>query len=796
MKPKPLRYDHLRRRVDETSLDFDPDRQFPSQDGIIGQPRAVKALRFGLEIQDAGFNIFVSGPRGIGKMTAVESFLQRMAETKPAPDDWCYVHNFDDSYKPRAIRLPAGTGREFQRDIRRFVDFIRREIPKLFESDEYTAKRADIVRGINTQRTQIVKSIAGRAFQQGFMLQTTPVGVLVIPTRDGHPMSEEDWNKQPEDVRRDMVDKRDALQQELQDAMKATRDAERETNQALRSLDRQTVILHIAGVVDEFREKYHTMDDVWAFLHALQTDLLDNLDAFRSDDGSNQDEREAVLNNYDVNLLVDNAKQHGAPVVVELHPTYTNLFGRVEKEMEGGAVYTDFSMIKAGAFHRANGGFLVLPAEDLLRHVMSWDGLKRALKTQSIQIEEPGESLGVSVSKTLRPEEIPLDVKILIVGRPMFYYMLHELDDDFPELFKVKADFDVTMDRTEANVAEFLTFLSGLCHKERLLPLDRTAAARMLEYAGRLADDQEKISTHFGAVADVLRESNFWAMQEESTVIRESHIRKTLDEKLYRSNLYEDHFKDYVSKNILLIDVSSRVTGQVNGLSVLKLGEYEFGKPSRITASVSPGGDGIVDIERQVDLGGPIHSKGVLILAGYLGNVFAQKKPMNLSARLAFEQSYEGVEGDSASSTELYALLSALSGLPIDQGIAVTGSVNQIGEVQAIGGVNEKIEGFFDVCRIKGLNGSQGVMIPHSNVQNLMLREDIVEAAKSGRFRVWAVATIEEGIEILTGKPAGRRDRNGRFPADSVFDLVERRLDAFSESVKKFGKAAKKKDRK
>lgn len=785
---KPIPQDQLQLAIDEESVDFDPHRNFPPQDGIIGQPRAVKALQFGLEIQDVGFNIYVSGPRGIGKMTAVESFLRNMAQTKPAPEDWCYVHNFDDSYQPKAIRLPAGRGREFQHDMRRFSDFLRREIPKLFESDEYTSKREEILRVLNQQRGHIVKSIAARASQQGFILQTTAMGVLVIPAKDGHPMSEEEWNNQPEELRHERVEKRDVLQEELQEAMKTTRDTERSTNQTLRSLDRQTVIFHIAGTIDEFREKYDMLDDVWAFLHAVQADLLENLDVFRSDDGSNQDVRDGVLSNYSVNLLVDNAKLKGMPVIVELHPTYTNLFGRVEKEMEGGGVYTDYSMIKAGAFHRANGGFLVLPAEGLLSNVMSWDGLKRALKTRSIQIEEPGESMGLSVSKTLRPVPIPLDIKILIVGPPMMYYLLHSLDDDFPELFKVKADFDVSMDRTPENTEEFLTFLSTLCGKESLLPLDRGAAARMLEYACRLADDREKISTHFGALADVIRESHFWATGQESTVIRRQHIQKTLDEKKYRSNLYEEHFREYVRKNVLIIDVAGQAIGQVNGLSVLRLGEYEFGKPSRITATVSPGGEGIVDIERQVDLGGPIHSKGVLILSGYLSRIFAVHRPLTLSARLVFEQSYEGVEGDSASSTELYALLSALSGLPIDQGIAVTGSVNQNGEIQAIGGVNEKIEGFFDVCRIKGWTGRQGALIPASNVRNLVLRHDILDAVSEGKFRLWSVSTIEEGIEVLTGRQAGPRGRDGRFRKNSVFDLVDRRLEEFAASLKQYGR--------
>ncbi len=782
--------EQLRKEFDSDSLPIEATESLKPPDGIIGQERAVHALQFGLGIQNSGYNIFVAGERGIGKMTAVEAFLHEVAHSRPIPSDWCYVQNFDDSYQPIAIQLPTGKGREFQRDLKRFRDFLRREIPRLFESEEFTAKREEILRTLNAEREDILKKFGAHASAEGFSVSATPMGIVVLPAKDGKPMAEAEWNALPAKEKNERLARRETLQEELKVALKETRETERDTAELLRSLDRQAVIYLIAGMIDEFREKYHDHDEVWSFLHGVQTNLLENLHAFRSEDGSGAKLQDMILDNYLANLLVDNHRLKGAPVVVELHPTYTNLFGRVEKEVDDGSMYTDFTLIRAGALHRANGGYLVLPVEDLLRNMMSWESLKRALKTKTIKIEEPAESMGLSVPKTLRPEPIPLDVKIVLVGRPMYYYLMHELDDDFPELFKVKADFDTRMDRTEPNTAAFLAFLSALCSKEKLRHLEAGAAGKMLEHACRLAEDRDKLSTHFGALADVIREANYWAGREDAPQIRDRHVQQALEEKVYRSNLYQQRLQEYIARDVIRIDTDASVAGQVNGLAVLRLGEYEFGRPNRITASVAPGNEGIIDIERQVALGGPIHSKGVMILSGYLARTFAVGKPLTLSARLVFEQSYEGVDGDSASSTELYAILSALSDLPILQGIAVTGSVNQRGEVQAIGGVNEKIEGFFDVCLARGLTGKQGVVIPASNVNHLMLREDVVEAVRERRFHVWAVHRIEEGIELLTGRKAGRRQKNGKFEGGTVYALAEKRLNEFAASLKKLSKPA------
>ncbi len=794
--PHELSPEQLRRTFDPQALGIETTEHIEPLEGIIGQRRAVSALQFGLGIQELGFNIYVAGPPGIGKMTAVRSFLEELARQKETPPDWCYVNNFEDPYQPKALRLPTGWGVRFAQDIKNLIEHVRRELPKVFESEEYSARRDEIVKAINQQREAIINRVQEKASQAGFLLQAAPFGILIVPVLGGRPLSDAEFQSLPQAAREDIQRRRDALQEDLKIAMKEIRALEKLAQERLTELDRQVTLYMVGGLIDDLREKYRELPEVLEYLDALQKDILENIELFKGEQKSEGDlppwAKELPFRKYSVNVLVDNSKQQGAPVVVELNPVYHNLFGRIEKETQFGALYTDFTMIKAGSLHRANGGYLVLPIEDVLRSLLSWDGLKRALRSREIFIEELGERLGFIATKSLRPQPIPLDVKVVLVGHPIFYYLLHAYDEEFPELFKVKADFDTRMDASAENIKDFLKFLCTFCQKERLKHLDNTAVAKLLEHAARLAEDQQKLSTHFGAIADIIREANYWALQEGSSHIRARHVQKALDEKVYRSNLIQERIQEMIARGTLLIDTEGRAVGQVNGLSVISLGNYAFGKPSRITASVGAGREGIIDIEREVELGGPIHSKGVLILSGYLAQKYAQDKPLTLTAKLVFEQSYEGVEGDSASSTELYALLSALSGLPIKQGIAVTGSVNQHGEVQAIGGVNEKIEGFFDVCKIKGLTGEQGVLIPKSNVQNLMLREDIVEVVRAQKFHIWAVSTIDEGIEILTGVPAGERGRDGKFPEGAVNYLVDQRLREFAECLKEISEDTKK----
>ncbi len=789
----------LRRTFDPKKLGVETTEHLKTLEGIIGQKRAVSALHFGLEIHDKGFNIYVAGPPGIGKMTAVQSFLEALARQKPTPPDWCYVNNFEDSYQPKGCQLPAGRGRSLQQDMKSLIEHVRREIPKAFDSEEYINRRDGIVKTLDHQRAKELEKVNAQAAKAGFMLQPTPLGLATIPMQKGQPMSDVEFQALPLHTREEFQRRHEALKDDLKTAMKRVRELERATQEKLQKLDEEVALYIVGGLIEELHEKYRDLPQVIEHLQAVQKDILENIDTFKSGAAvtpeagmaNNPWLRELPFRKYQVNVLVDNSEQKGAPVVVELNPSYNNLFGRVEKEVQFGALYTDLTMIKPGSFHRANGGYLVLPMEDVLRNLLSWDSLKRALRSGEIEVEDIGERLGFMATKSLRPQPIPLSTKVVLVGRPLLYYLLHTYDEEFPELFKVKADFDTRMDCSRENIQDFLAFLSTFCNKEKLKHLDGAAMAKLLEHSSRLAEDQEKLSTHFGALADIIREANFWALQEGTAQIGAAHVRKALEAKIYRSNLIEDRLQEMITRGTLLIDASGQSVGQVNGLSVLSLGDYVFGKPGRITASVGPGRGGIIDIEREVELGGPIHSKGVLILSGYLAQQFASDQPLTLSARLVFEQSYEGVEGDSASSTELYALLSTLSGLPIKQGIAVTGSVNQHGEVQAIGGVNQKIEGFFDVCKAKGLSGEQGVIIPQSNVDNLMLREDVVEAVAAKKFSIWAVNTINDGIEILTGAPAGERGSDGKFPEGSVNYRVEQRLREFGERMKEAGKDKK-----
>jgi lon-related putative ATP-dependent protease len=797
---KELSPDQLRRTIDPKSLGIQSTKTLKSLTEIIGQERAVSAIQFGLGIQKAGYNIYVAGPPGIGKMTAVESFLKEVATSKETPPDWCYVNNFDEPYQPRMMSLPAGKGRQFQQDLKALIEHIRREIPKVFESEEYGTRKDQILKDFDRVRTEVLEQVHEKATQSGFQLKSTPVGIMIIPVLSGRTLSDSEFQALPESARKDIQEKRKVIEEELKEAMKQTREMERVAQGKIQEFDKSVTLNVVGELLDDLIEKYRDLPRVMDHLKEIQKDILENIDLFRSvgeapreqKGGENKQQapwkEDLSFRKYQVNLLVDNSKQEGAPVTVELNPSYGNLFGRVEKESHFGALYTDFTMIKPGSLHKANGGYLVVPTDDLLRNYHSWDGLKRSLRCEEIQIEELSERLGYMTTKSLRPQPIPLDVKVVLVGRTLLYYLLHSHDEEFPEIFKVKADFDTQMDRNEKNTQDFLAFLNTLCEKENLIHFDKNGVVKILEYASRLAEDQEKLSTHFGAIANLIREANYWAKKDGADYITEIYVKKALDEKIYRSNLIQERMKEMVERGTILIDTKGDAIGQVNGLSVLTLGDYLFGKPSRITASVGPGREGIIDIEREVELSGPIHSKGVLILNGYLTQKFALERPLTLSARLVFEQSYQGVDGDSASSTELYAILSALSGLSIKQDIAVTGSVNQKGEIQAIGGANHKIEGFFDLCSTEGLNSSQGVIIPPSNVQNLMLREDVVEAVRDKKFHIWTAKTIDDGIEILTGTPAGKRNSDNKFPEGTVNHLVDERLKIFAESIKEFSR--------
>lgn len=789
----------VRRAIDPASLGFESTAGVKPLEGIIGQARAVEALRFGLGIPDGGFNVFVAGLPGIGKMTAVEAFLGEIAAHKPAPDDWCYINNFDDPYQPAVLRLPPGKGRALQQEMQELTAAARREIPKAFDSEPYNAKREEIHTALNRERDTMLNQFGERATQAGFVLEATPLGIVMLPTKAGHPIKEQEFSALSPQEREAWQQKHQGLQVELEGVMKRGRELERAARDKLQELDAQVALFVVGGLIEDVREKYRDLPQVIAFIDAVQRDILNNMDLFKAARvaaaASATEEapipspwlQELPFHKYQVNVLVDHGSTQGAPVIVELNPNFNNLFGRVEKETHYGALYTDHTMIKAGAIHRGNGGFLVLPVQDVLTNPYSWDGLKRVLRAQEIEIEEFGDRLGILSTKSLRPQPIPLKLKVILIGSPVLYQLLFAYDEDFAELFKVQADFDTQMDFSGKNISDFASFVRTVSDKEKLKPLDRSAVAALLEYALRLAEDTEKLSTQFGALADVIREANYWAGQAPGEIVRAEHIRQALEQKQFRSNLIQSHVQQEISRGTLVVETQGACVGQVNGLSVLGIGNFRFGRPSRITASVAPGREGIVDIEREVALGGPIHSKGVLILSGYLAKTFAYDTPLTLSARLVFEQSYSGVEGDSASSAELYALMSALADVPIKQNIAVTGAVDQQGHVQAIGGVNEKIEGFFDVCAARGLDGMQGVIIPASNARDLMLRRDVTDALAEQKFHVWTVENVAEGIALLTGKDAGTRGADGQFPPDSIHGRVAHRLQEFARVLRHFG---------
>jgi predicted ATP-dependent protease len=684
--------------IDPQTLDMTAAAKLTPINGIVGQPRAVTALQFGLEIHDNGFNLYVAGPAGIGKMTAVRTFVEQLARAKAVPPEWCYVNNFDDPYQPRGYQLPSGRGRQLQQDLQRAITQMRQAIPAAFESETYTTHRDEIGRALNAQREALLARLHERATQNEFLLRITPMGIALIPAAHGQPLTDQEFEALPESIRADLHQRHDKLQAELEATLKEGRTLERAAQEQLQEVDRQVVLSVVGGLFEDLVAQYRDLPEIADYLRAVQHDILEHSEIFKD-----RSARPAALamdglamatpwlqdlpfRKYQVNVLVSATKVAGAPVMIELNPTYANLFGRIEKEAMFGALSTDFTLIKAGALHQANGGYLVLPIEDLLRNPFSWDALKRALRSHEVQIEDVGERLGFVTTKGLRPQPIPLDVKVILVGPPLLYDLLSAYDEAFSELFKVRVDFDTRIDRSAENIQALAAFIATFCLKEHLKPLDASGVARLLEHAIRLVEDQSKLSAHLGTLADVIREAQFWADQAGAAQISAAHVSRAVDEKVYRSSLLRERIQELITQGTILIDTTGTCVGQVNGLSVVRMGDYDFGRPSRITASVGPGKGDIIDIEREVTLGGPLHSKGVLILSGYLRTTYAHDLPLTLSARLVFEQSYAGVEGDSASSAELYALLSALANLPIKQGIAVTGSVDQHGKIQAIAG--------------------------------------------------------------------------------------------------------------
>jgi lon-related putative ATP-dependent protease len=768
-------------------------------EGIVGQDRALKALIFGVEMKAKGFNIFAAGPPVTGKRPATRSYLEKIAKTKPTPPDWCYVNNFQNPYEPRALKLPAGKAKVFQKDLKNLIDQVKRAVPAALQSEEFAARTNSITKKSVEQRDKILNELNDIAKQSSYAVRMNQLGIGIVPIRAGKAISQEEYDALPASAKKKFEQSRETVRNALDKAGKQVNELEVNTLDELKKLRDDTVHYAMGGLISTITFRYQDEPDVVQYLDDLRDDVLENTELFTitgteqkkdSDNPPGLTERELpdfLFRRYQVNVIVDNSDVKGAPVIAEDNPTVTNLLGRIENEAKFGTLSTDFTLIKGGSIHKANGGFLILGARELLTSQLSYEGLKRALQNGNIAIEETGQRLGVASTKSLTPQPIPLDVKIVLAGDNQIYQALYVADPDFGLLFKVKAQFDDTIERSDENMKTYGRFVHTLCEKENLNHLEASAIAKVVEYGSRLAEDQSKLSTKFPEIADLVREANLYSTKDESKYIKETHILKALQEKIYRSNLLDEKTKEMIERGVILIDTSGAKIGQVNGLSVISLGDFDFGQPSRITASVGLGREGVIDVERQAKLGGQTHTKGVLIISGYLENKYARDKPLSVSARLVFEQSYGGVDGDSASSTELYAILSALSELPIKQNFAVTGSVNQKGEVQAIGGVNEKIEGFYHTCRAKGLKGNEGVLIPRSNIQHLMLSDEVVEAVKQGRFHIYPVGTIDEGIEILTGVKAGALKGDEGYEADTVHFKVNKRLAEMASEITRFG---------
>ena len=786
-----LEVDKLYKKCDPEIFEFETTEEVPPLEGILGQERAVRATDFGLRIKRFGYNIFFTGHTGTGKISYAREVVDAMAENEPVPDDWCYLYNFKNPGEPLALNLPAGMGSDFSRDIDKLLEELNEVIPKAFNTEEYERQKASLFKKFQDKRSALMEELNKVAQENNFMLKRTGTGYLTpVPLKEEKELSEEEYSQLSQEEREALEKKSTEVQLKSMEIVRKVQNEEKRLKEEFRELEHKTGLDALGHIIDELKEKYNKYPKVEHYLELLKEDVLEHLSDFREDEEEKQMpfpwmKRETTATKYVVNLVIDNKDMKGAPVVIESNPTYYNLVGRVEYENKLGMVSTDFTMIKGGAFHRANGGYLILQAKDLLLNFQSWEAFKRILKTQELRIETIAEQYSIIPMATLKPEPIPLNIKVIIIGNPYLYQILYRYDDDFRKLFKIKADFDIVMGRSLENMTKMANFISTHSKREGVRHFDRSGVARMVEYSSRLAEHQEKLCTCFNDIVELLCEADAWAEIENEEIVGAKQVDRAIKEKVFRSDKYEKKLLELVEEGQLLFDFSGKKVGQVNGLAILDIGDFVFGRPSRITASTYLGRRGIVNIERESKMSGRIHDKGVLIISGYLGHKYAQEIPLTISASLCFEQSYNGVEGDSASSAELYALLSSISEIPLKQGIAVTGSVNQKGEIQPVGGITRKIEGFFAACKIDGLTGDQGVLIPHQNQTNLMLEEEVLEAVREGKFHIYAVKSVEEGMEILTGVPAGQRGEDGSYPEGTINYLVKDKLKEYSDLLEK-----------
>lgn len=799
-----LAAEQLRRRCDPKAFSFKTTADLEPVEGLVGQDRALDALSFGVDLDAKGYNIFVLGEPASGKHNAVRAFLTERASGEPTPDDWVYLHNFQVPYKPRALRMPPGRGPQLRDAMAALIDGLRTAMPAVFESEDYQERRKAIEEEFRRRREEGFKHLGEKAEAAGLGILRTETGFAIVPMHQGKPIKPEVFEKLPDEERQATEKKIEELRLELGETLENVPRLDKQRRERLQALHRDLAGVAVRQAMNDLVAAFKDVEGVSTYLDAVRKDLVDNAHLFVEQatlpfaEGSPAsasayvgEDNDPRFRRYEVNVCVCHPAgdtEPGAPVIYDDRPGLGHLLGRIEHIAHMGALVTDFTLIKPGSLHEANGGYLLIDAARLLMQPGAWEGLKRCLRSEAIAIESPFSIAATATTITLEPDPIPLDLKVVLFGDRMLYYMLAEADPDFGALFKVAADFDEVMERDGESTELFARLIAGISRREELLPLQAAAVATVVEHASRLADDAERLSIRVGHIADLLREANYWAAKASRKAIAAKDVQRAIDEQVRRLDRVRERLHEQITRDSILIDTEGSRVGQINGLAVLRVGNFSFGKPSRITARVRMGAGKVIDIEREVELGGPLHAKGVLILSGFLAARYALGAPMSLAATLVFEQSYGGIDGDSASSAELYALLSALSGQPIDQGLAVTGSVNQNGDVQVIGGVNEKIEGFFDICAARGLTGRQGVLVPQGNVKNLMLRADVVEACDKGRFQIHAVSHVDQGIEILTGVPAGERDGEGRFGDETINAMVERRLLDYAETRRRFAK--------
>ena len=782
-----LSYKNLKIKCDPSIFKFSTTEELTGIETGIGQDRGIKALEFGLNVDIKGYNLYLEGPSGVGKTMYTKHYLEKLSKKKKTPCDWCYIYNFDNPNEPIALPLHAGQGKEFKEHMDAFIKDIKNDLKSTFDNDDFEKEKALITQTFEAKRNELMEKLNKKSAKYGFQVKSSQNGIYMMPTINGKAIEQDEFDKLDDETKQNFEDNSTIVQEQILQVISEIKNIERETQAKLSEWQSNVALLTINAHINYIKSKFKRNKKINTFLENIKKDILKNIDYFLVEPTENQQqvgprpEQPKPWQNYRVNLFVDNSNQEGAPVVMDSDYSYHTIFGKLEYENYYGSLKTDYTMLKPGLLHEANGGYIIFQAHDLIENGICYETLKKALRQKQILLENTADPRSPMVMVSLKPEPIPLDIKVIIIGSEEIYQTLLAIDDDFRKLFKIKVEFEDSSDNTVENMNKLAKFIHGYCNQEELPHLDTTAVAKIIEYSSRLADNQDKLSTRFNDLSQVIGEAATWATMNKSKVVTAEYVDMALSERINRIKKYDSMYMEMIKENTLLIDTKGSKVGQINGLTVMNIGDYTFGKPVKITANTYTGKTGVINIEREVDLSGSTHSKGVYILSGYLGEKFAQDIPMSLTASICFEQLYNGVDGDSASSTELYAILSSLSGVPINQSIAVTGSVNQKGEIQPIGGVNEKIEGYFQICKMRGLDGSHAVMIPIQNTKNLNLNQEVVDAVKNGLFHIYAISTIDEGIEILTGVPAGKRDSKGKFPAGTVNYLAYDKLKKYAE---------------